>query len=486
MGYGVLTLPALVGKLERSSKDWCLVAIHDPDNPTRAGCQLNHLLKDLDEDSGSCFDFFLPGYDKVRQETVCQFALIPGKEPVRWRERETRFNHGLFRDFVKGIENITSNRWRYNGDCSFLLFQTFRRFNNKSLGDLKLVADYNLDDIVMNGPTVNQFLRRMCIRMETIGFSDVATVKNELDEIYRELIMPPESRSPEQDLRLREGASRLAKSHPARGYVFISYSTKDRDGARQVREFLESEGIKCWMAPRDIPPGSNYAYVIERAISNCAVFLLLVSRDSAQSVWVNKEVLYALGKLQSEGRVQAAWLSKPFDLEESESGMAFALQDVQIESNLTEGDSSSILYCFLTKGICSSEQVPVQIWRDAYVHHPDWASVSAFSTRCPWNQFSSKDWRSVLEAARNTCGCNLENDIPFGTLSPKGWANLLSRAPSLCGRCEKWDEFTPADWLILLRAHPEFAEKCRNWAAFSPQDWERLLLVRPELERFKN
>lgn len=411
--------------------------------------------------------------------------MISSEDPIRRREEAIRFDHGLFRDFVKGIENLPSKQWRYNGDCSFLLFQTSRRTRVQSLWDLEIVADYNLDDIVMNGQTVNQFLRQMCLQMETIGCMDVATVKKALDEIYQKLIMPPENRSPEQDLRLREGAGRLAKSHPAREYVFVSYSTRDRGGALKVRKLLESAGVKCWMAPRDIPSGSNYAYIIERAISNCAVFLLLVSRDSVQSVWVNKEVLYALGKLQSEGRVQAAWLSKPFDLEETESGMAFALQDVQIESKLSEGDSSSILYCYLTKGICSPGQVSVQIWRDAFVHHPDWANISAFSARCPWNQFSSQDWRSVLEAARKTCGCNLESSIPFGTLSHSGWANLLSRAPFLSPHCEKWDEFTPADWHLLLRAHPEFAEKCKTWSEFSPREWKWLLIVRPELERFR-
>lgn len=73
MGYGIKTLPALVKKLERSPKDWCLVAMHDPENRTRAGCQLERLLKDLDDDSGSYFDFFLPGYDGACQEAVFRY-----------------------------------------------------------------------------------------------------------------------------------------------------------------------------------------------------------------------------------------------------------------------------------------------------------------------------------------------------------------------------------------------------------------------------
>ena len=487
MGYGIQTLPKLLQKLERSSKDWCLVAIHDPENPSRASRQLEELLDDLDEDSGEYFDFFLPGYEESRQEPVfvCRFALIPGDHPVRWRDRTGRFNHRLFRDFVVGIEHLQHNRWRYNGDCSFLLFQTFRRSGSRpdSFWDPEFVAEYNLDDIVLNGKSVNQFLRRMCLRMETIGRSDALTVKNGLDEVYRELIMPPEDRTHEQEMRLREGTSRLLQSHPERAYVFVSYSTKDRRRACAVRDLLESAGVGCWMAPRDIPPGSNYAYVIERAISNCAVFLLLVSKDSVRSIWVNKEILYALGRLQQDERVHAAWLDEPFDLEATQSGMAFALKDVQIDDGLSKGNMTDVLFRFLTKGIKSSDQVPVSRWRDAIAQHPDWMSNSDFSACCPWNLFSLQDWGFVLKSTPN--GLNLETVIPFDLLSPSGWANLLSRAPSYSNHCDKWCEFKPNDWLVLLRARPEFADKCRIWASFSVEDWERLLIVRPELVRYR-
>ena len=487
MGYGIQTLPKLLEKLERSPKDWCLVAIHDPENPSRAGQQLERLLDDLDEDSGEFFDFFLPGYESVPRLPVRHLILLPGEEPTRWRDGATEFNHRLFRDFVMGIEHLPHNQWRYNGDSSFLLFQTFRRpeFRPDSFWSLRFVAEYNLDDIVLNGRAVNQFLRRMCLKLEKIGRSDTSTVKNGLDEVYRELIMPPENRTPEQDLRLREGTTRLLRSHPPREYVFISYSTKDRERAYAVRSLLESAGIRCWMAPRDIPSSSNYAYVIERAISDCAVFLFLVSHDSVRSVWVQKEVLYELGRLQREERVHSAWLAEPFDLEATQSGMAFALQDLQIDERLSKGDSAGILIRFLTKGIRSPDQVPVPRWSEALVRYPDWANDTVFSSRCPWNRFSSQDWRRVLKAMSDANGVDPDKTIPFGSIASDGWTKLLSRAPHYASHCNKWDEFSTRDWLDLLRARPEFAEKCGNWSAFSPLDWDRLLLARPELARYR-
>ena len=57
--------------------------------------------------------------------------------------------------------------------------------------------------------------------------------------------------------------------------VFISYSSKQFREASQVCEYLERHGVLCWMAPRNIDPGSNYASQIVQAIrdkfSSCLV-----------------------------------------------------------------------------------------------------------------------------------------------------------------------------------------------------------------------
>lgn len=72
--------------------------------------------------------------------------------------------------------------------------------------------------------------------------------------------------------------------------VFISYSTKDMAQAETVRNVLEENGIPCWMAPRDIPGGSNYAREIPVAIRNCQVFVLILSENAQTSNWVIKEL----------------------------------------------------------------------------------------------------------------------------------------------------------------------------------------------------
>lgn len=72
--------------------------------------------------------------------------------------------------------------------------------------------------------------------------------------------------------------------------IFISYSTKDQAQAETVRDILEKNGIPCWMAPRDIPGGSNYTKEIPIAIRSCQVFVLILSQNSQSSHWVLKEL----------------------------------------------------------------------------------------------------------------------------------------------------------------------------------------------------
>ena len=72
--------------------------------------------------------------------------------------------------------------------------------------------------------------------------------------------------------------------------IFISYSTKDRQQAYEIRSFLTGKGISCWMAPESIPTGSNYTKEIPMAIRNCKVFLLILSENAQQSPWVLREL----------------------------------------------------------------------------------------------------------------------------------------------------------------------------------------------------
>lgn len=72
--------------------------------------------------------------------------------------------------------------------------------------------------------------------------------------------------------------------------VFISYSSQDMEAAQAICHVLEQNEIRCWMAPRNIPPGSDYGDVIEEAIKSCKAVVVLFSETAATSQWVKGEL----------------------------------------------------------------------------------------------------------------------------------------------------------------------------------------------------
>ncbi|NIM92878.1 MAG: TIR domain-containing protein [Anaerolineales bacterium] len=72
--------------------------------------------------------------------------------------------------------------------------------------------------------------------------------------------------------------------------VFISYSSKDKTVADAVCGTLENRDIRCWIAPRDIPPGESWVAAIINAIGNSRVFVLIFSEGSNRSGQVLREV----------------------------------------------------------------------------------------------------------------------------------------------------------------------------------------------------
>jgi signal peptidase I len=79
---------------------------------------------------------------------------------------------------------------------------------------------------------------------------------------------------------------------PLEGYhVFISYAHEDSAIADRIEASLVQAGVRCWRDPR-VAPG-RFSDQIAAAIRNCPVFLVLVSRRSVASQWVEDELSLA-------------------------------------------------------------------------------------------------------------------------------------------------------------------------------------------------
>ncbi len=79
-------------------------------------------------------------------------------------------------------------------------------------------------------------------------------------------------------------------------HLFISYASADQAIALEVCALLEARGVSCWIAPRDVAPGSKWDEALLHAIDEAGAFLLLLSTASSDSPFVQNEVNRAFGK----------------------------------------------------------------------------------------------------------------------------------------------------------------------------------------------
>lgn len=88
--------------------------------------------------------------------------------------------------------------------------------------------------------------------------------------------------------------------------VFISYSYKDKKIADAICHYFENDQLKCWIAPRDILPGMQWAKSIVDAIPKCSILLLIFSSHSNASSQVLREIELAVsyGKIIVPVRIE--------------------------------------------------------------------------------------------------------------------------------------------------------------------------------------
>src|ERR1700716_1762382 len=78
--------------------------------------------------------------------------------------------------------------------------------------------------------------------------------------------------------------------------VFISYSTKDKPTADAVCAKLEANGVRCWIAPRDILPGEEWGSAIIDGLDNARLMIVVFSSHANESQQIRREVERAVNK----------------------------------------------------------------------------------------------------------------------------------------------------------------------------------------------
>ena len=121
--------------------------------------------------------------------------------------------------------------------------------------------------------------------------------------------------------------------------VFISYHESSAGAlAEQIADALESNGVSCWYARRDLPPGAVFSDYIPQAIRKCKVFLLILNEGSNQSEHVKNELNLAFRRINRHEQITLV----PFRVDNCivSDSIDYFISRFQI----TDGNSSDELY----------------------------------------------------------------------------------------------------------------------------------------------
>src|SRR3954463_13732470 len=94
--------------------------------------------------------------------------------------------------------------------------------------------------------------------------------------------------------------------------IFLSYASRDKLIADAICSRLENQGIRCWIAPRDVNPGADYSTQISEALEGSPGLVMVFSSGSNASRHVKSEIdrAFSLDKVIIPFRVENVELDK--------------------------------------------------------------------------------------------------------------------------------------------------------------------------------
>ena len=141
-------------------------------------------------------------------------------------------------------------------------------FNSVDLSETK-----GLEDVYHQAPS-------------TIGIDTLYKSKGNIPEVFLRGCGVPD--------QMIEYAKSLTGSPIEYYSCFISYSHKDEKFVMRLHNDLQAAGVRCWIAPVDMRIGQKIKLQIDEHIRIHDKLLLILSKHSVQSMWVEHEVEHAL------------------------------------------------------------------------------------------------------------------------------------------------------------------------------------------------
>jgi adenylate cyclase len=204
--------------------------------------------------------------------------------------------------------------------------------------------------------------------------------------------------------------------------VFISYASHDARVAQNVCSALEAAGFPCWIAPRNVMPGTLYADGIVHAIDESSILVLILSEQAIASAHVGREIERAVSKHRPVValRIDAAPLTAAFEyflnqsqwIEGGGSDAAIAQLVSAVGQHLTLGAAASSTSANQSSAVHRKPAMPRRAWFIAAV-------VVALALGGAY--FADLAWRSKRETSASTAviGDKSIAVLPFTDMSEK-------------------------------------------------------------------
>ncbi|MCR5048173.1 MAG: toll/interleukin-1 receptor domain-containing protein [Saccharofermentans sp.] len=120
--------------------------------------------------------------------------------------------------------------------------------------------------------------------------------------------------------------------------IFISHkSDPDHQYALQIATKLQDNGINCWIAPESIKHGEDFSVLVPQAINCCEIFILILTKDTASSDHVRKELTLAI----KHRKAIVPLVIGEFDVDDSYDYLLANIQKVHF--NFTESDFENLV-----------------------------------------------------------------------------------------------------------------------------------------------
>ena len=205
--------------------------------------------------------------------------------------------------------------------------------------------------------------------------------------------------------------------------VFISYASHDAVVAQKVCAALEAARFLCWIAPRNVVPGTMYADGIVHAIDESSILVLILSAQAVASAHVGREIERAVSKHHPVValRIDAAPLTAAFEyflnqsqwIEGGGSDAAIGQLVQAVGQHLSPGTATAPIHANQPYAVHRKTAVGRRIWVIAAVV----VSVALAGAYL----LVDKAWRSEHEATVSTAIISDKSIavLPFADMSEK-------------------------------------------------------------------